>query len=328
MGGNWCGACRVLSLQWYELSCHIGCRQLPPTLGVRALGNSSNNAIGVYFVLFYRSRHRPSSTVNSCDVARLPLDALDALDASPSRLGGLAEPLQRAAPLQVSTLRHGLQEEGHRAPRTACCAGRAPPERPLHPPLPGGPGASAGKPRLQGRHAAGRGQPGADLPLCRPLRRRQLLRGAPACVRQPGRAPLLLLCRVAAALHNLRLTVFQATLRVTLITPEAERLVEKTFATLDQRELSSILSLYGADGFLRDDGELSRKLTDMREGGTYALVVPARPGLEQAVSPPLLPPRHWGIVDCAVASFPRKPRCSPAVVKPQPAGGRPPGPLG
>lgn len=61
--------------------------------------------------------------------------------------------------------------------------------------------------------------------------------------------------------------------------------MEKTFANLDQRELNSILSLYGADGFVRADGELSRKLADMREGGTYALVVPARPSLAQEVSP-------------------------------------------
>ena len=98
------------------------------------------------------------------------------------------------------------------------------------------------------------------------------------------------------------------------------------------------MSLYGADGFLRGDGKLSRKLADMEEGRTYTLVLAERPSLAQEASQvPCIsvasctagPPARWCHLQLLLFFFlSGAPVAPPAGVQPQPAGGQPAGPPG
>ena len=116
-------------------------------------------------------------------------------------------------------------------------------------------------------------------------------------------------------------------MEVTLLVPREDgSTVPKTFASLDQVELNIIMSQYGADGFLREDGKLSRKLADLREGGTYELVAAERPGLDMKVSPPVGVPSPP--LCTARTHFRGRPCRTTAGGQPEPAGSQPAGPLG
>lgn len=114
--------------------------------------------------------------------------------------------------------------------------------------------------------------------------------------RRPQAPPLLAAVRrqsgttVWAAAARRRQVAAQATGRARVPKPERTQVTIRVpgeaamlFKRITQSDLSDILRLHGADGFVTDDGSLSRSLVDLPKSGKVDLFLPPKLPIETQV---------------------------------------------